>query len=262
MPYHILVLPGDGIGPEIIAEAVKVLQVVSKSTGTCFTFQHALFGGCSIDKYGVPVTREVLEQDKASSAVLFGAVGGPKRYVAYLPTRNTPSTDTRVVHRGAGLIRPEEAILTLRQELCAFANVRPCKFASQSLIALGPVRPELTRDTYFVIVRENCGGAYFGDKVEQSDFACDPWSYTTAEVERVSRLAAALAMRKDPPLQVVSCDKADVLASSRLWRRTVSRLYEREHPQIHLTHRLADSAAILKVKDPRSLNGVVLADNT
>lgn len=113
-----------------------------------------------------------------------------------------------------------------------------------------------------MLVRENCGGAYFGTKVEEDDFASDPWQYSRTEVERVARLAGELAMEENPPAQVISCDKANVLASSRLWRRVVSELFEKEFPRVKLTHQLADSAAMLMMKDPRSFNGVVLMDNT
>ncbi|KAK1487222.1 3-isopropylmalate dehydrogenase [Colletotrichum cuscutae] len=238
----ILVLPGDGVGPEIIAEAVKVLEVIQKSSGVKFEIRSELMGGCSIDKHGVALTQEVLDVAKASDAVLFGSVGGPKW--------------------GAGKVRPEQGVLALRHGLNAFANLRPCKFASKSLVDRGPIRPELTEGTDFILVRENCGGAYFGDKTEEEDFASDAWAYSRAEVERVAKVAADLAMETEPPQQVISCDKANVLAVSRLWRRAVTEFFAREYPQIKLSHQLADSAAMLMVKDPRSFNGVVLMDNT
>jgi 3-isopropylmalate dehydrogenase len=176
---------------------------------------------------------------------------------------NSTEVGHRVIrYRGAGKVRPEEGVLTLRKKLNAFANLRPSRFASVSLGDLGPIRPELTKGTDFVVVRENCGGAYFGKKIEEEDFASDPWAYSRAEVERVARIAANLALEANPPLQVTSCDKANVLASSRLWRRVVTDLYAREYPQIKLSHQLADSAAMLMIKDPRSFNGVVLTDNT
>ncbi|RFU28938.1 hypothetical protein B7463_g7384, partial [Scytalidium lignicola] len=240
--YNICVLPGDGVGPEIIAEAVKTLQVVETLPNIKFNFQYALMGGCSINKHGVAITPEVLALAKSSDAVLFGSVGGPEW--------------------GAGKVRPEEGVLKLRAELTAFANLRPCRFPSKSLTDRGPIRPELVEGTDFILVRENCGGAYFGDKIEEEDFASDPWSYSRAEVERVARVAASLALEHNPPLQVISCDKANVLASSRLWRRAVTDLYAREYPQIKLSHQLADSAAMLMVKNPRSFNGIVLMDNT
>ncbi|KAK1635701.1 3-isopropylmalate dehydrogenase [Colletotrichum phormii] len=240
--HKILVLPGDGVGPEIIAEAIKVLDVIQNASGVKFEIRSELMGGCSIDEHGVALTQEVLDVAKASDAVLFGSVGGPKW--------------------GAGKVRPEQGVLALRHGLNAFANLRPCKFASKSLVDRGPIRPELTEGTDFVLVRENCGGAYFGDKTEEEDFASDAWAYSRAEVERVAKVAADLAMETDPPQQVISCDKANVLAVSRLWRRAVTDFFAREYPQIKLSHQLADSAAMLMVKDPRSFNGVVLMDNT
>jgi len=152
--------------------------------------------------------------------------------------------------------------LTLRKELNAFANLRPCRFASKSLIHQSPLKPEVVDGADFITVRENCGGAYFGNKIEEEDFASDPWQYSRAEIERVSHVAASLALQETPPARVISCDKANVLASSRLWRRVVSEVFEREYPQIRLSHQLADSAAMLMMKDPRSFNGVVLTDNT
>lgn len=171
-------------------------------------------------------------------------------------------TSTDIHLRGAGKVRPEQGVLGLRSGLNAFANLRPCRLASSSLAAKGPIRPELSVGTDFILVRENCGGAYFGPKVEEEDFASDSWAYSRAEVERVARIAANLAMETNPPQQVISCDKANVLASSRMWRRAVTELFSREYPQIRLSHQLADSAAMLMVKDPRSFNGIVLMDNT
>ncbi|TVY16120.1 3-isopropylmalate dehydrogenase [Lachnellula arida] len=229
--YSILVLPGDGVGPEIIPEAIKVLDLISAHSDVKFNYETALIGGCSIDKHGVALTDEVLELAKKSDAVLFGSVGGSKW--------------------GAGKVRPEQGVLTLRKELNTFANLRPCRFASKSLTDLSPLKPSIIEGTDFMIVRENCGGAYFGIKIEQDNFASDPWQYSREEVERVAHVAAALALQHDPPQQVISCDKANVLASSRLWRRVIK-----------LSHQLADSAAMLMMKDPRSFNGVVLTDNT
>lgn len=168
--------------------------------------------------------------------------------------------------RGAGQVRPEEGVLRLRKELNAFANLRPCQFASTSLCTLSPLKESVITGTDFVIVRENCGGAYFGRKVEEPDFAADPWQYSRAEIERVAAVAAHLAIdmhaTRGTPLRVVSCDKANVLASSRLWRRVVSEVFARDFPQVRIEHQLADSAAMLMMKDPRSFNGVVLMDNT
>ncbi|CZT42925.1 related to 3-isopropylmalate dehydrogenase [Rhynchosporium secalis] len=250
----ILLLPGDGVGPEIAEEALKVLSAITRISGVQFRVRKALTGGCSIDAHGTPLTDEVLQLAKESDSILFGSVGGPKW--------------------GAGAIRPEAGLLTLRKELSLFANLRPCNLPSASLTNLSPLRPEIIAGTDFVSVRENCGGAYFGTKVEEDDFASDPWAYSRSEIERVARVAAKLAYAmgkenpklssdgKGGPTQVISCDKANVLASSRLWRKVVSGVYEREYPDIKLSHQLADSAAMLMMKAPTSFNGVALMDNT
>lgn len=163
-------------------------------------------------------------------------------------------------------MRPEQGVLRLRKELNAFANLRPCQFASSSLTSLSPLKAAVIEGTDFVIVRENCGGAYFGKKIEEDDFASDPWQYSRAEVERVARVAAHLAVEmhqsRGTPQRVISCDKANVLASSRLWRRVVGEVFENEFKGVTLEHQLADSAAMLMIKNPRSFNGVVLMDNT
>lgn len=111
-------------------------------------------------------------------------------------------------------------------------------------------------------MRENCGGAYYGEKVEEKDFASDPWAYSRPEIERVARLSAKLALETNPPMQIISCDKANVLASSRLWRRVVDDVFRKEFPQLNLTHQLADSAAMKMIMNPRSFNGIVFMDNT
>ena len=151
--------------------------------------------------------------------------------------------------------------MRLRKELNTFANLRPCKFASRSLSHLSVINPSVSNGTDFILVRENCGGAYFGDKVEEDEYAADLWQYSRMEVERVARIAAKLALLQHPH-KVVSCDKANVLASSRLWRRVTSELFRREYPQVQLEHQLADSAAMLMVNKPTMFNGVVLTDNT
>ncbi|KAL9621446.1 MAG: hypothetical protein Q9160_004089 [Pyrenula sp. 1 TL-2023] len=249
---HILVLPGDHAGPEVVAEALKVLQIVEKHAGAGngrkFEYTHELVGGCSIDEHGVPVTERVLGLAKGADAVLFGSVGGPEWGTAY------PN--------------PESGLLSLRQALQAFANLRPCNFASKSLVHRSPLKPEIVAGVDFMLVRENCGGAYFGPKVEASegdgkgDFASDSWAYSRAEIERVARVAGSLAMQHVPPLRVTSSDKANVLASGRLWRRVVTEVFEKEFPRVELVHQLADSLAMIMMQDPRRFNGVIVTDNT
>lgn len=157
----------------------------------------------------------------------------------------------------------------MRQHLDAFANIRPCVFYSRSLIPLSPLKTSIVEGTRFVLVRENSGGAYFGTKVEEADFASDSWAYSRREIERCARVAAALAtsLGKDGrgnggPATVWSSDKANVLASGRLWRKVTSEVFEKEFPHIELKHQLADSLSMIMVKNPKTFNGIILTDNT
>lgn len=125
-----------------------------------------------------------------------------------------------------------------------------------------PIKEELIKGVNFMLIRENCGGAYFGKKVEEKDYGCDPWEYTRAEIERVARVAGALAMQTDPPTPVTSVDKANVLANSRVWRRIVTEVFEKEFPLVKLQHQLADSLAMLFITQPTRWNGIILTDNT
>ncbi|KAI1338121.1 Isopropylmalate dehydrogenase-like domain-containing protein [Xylariaceae sp. FL0016] len=250
--YRILVLPGDHVGPEVMQEALKVLDIIQECRPSLqFQRDFALVGGSSIDAHGVPITDEVLEKAVASDAVLFGSVGGPKWANAH------PN--------------PESGLLRLRQRLDAFANIRPCEVFIPSLVDASPIKPELVLGTKFIVVRENCGGAYFGDKVEEEKVASDLWVYKTEEVERCARVSAAIAriLGRDGDGQggggaaiVWSADKANVLASGRLWRRVTHKIFEQEFPDIELRDQLADSMAMLMVKNPRGFNGVIHTDNT
>ncbi|CAL5874290.1 uncharacterized protein PFLUO_LOCUS8580 [Penicillium psychrofluorescens] len=243
----ILILPGDGIGPEVMAEAVKVLKAF-ETPQRQFQLRQELIGGCSIDTHGKPVTEEVKQAALDSDAVLFAAVGGPKWD-----------------HARRGLDGPEGGLLQLRKTMDIYANLRPCSANSPSAsIAkeFSPFKQDVIEGVDFVVVRENCGGAYFGRKVEESDYAMDEWGYSEAEIQRVTRLAAQVALRHDPPWPVISLDKANVLASSRLWRRVVEKTITTEYPQVKLVHQLADSASLILATNPRTLNGVLLADNT
>lgn len=248
--FRILVLPGDHVGPEIMREAIKVLNIVERCRPKLhFETTFDLAGGCSIDQHGVPITSEVLEKAKNSDAVLFGSVGGPDW--------------------GHASPNAESAVLSLRKHLDAFANIRPCEFFVSSLLELSPIKRNIVEGTKFVIVRENCGGAYFGEKIERKEFASDLWGYRTAEVKRVSRVSAAVARilgrngdGTGGPAVVWSSDKANVLANSRLWRRVTSEAFAQEFPNIQLHHQLADSMAMLLVRDPKRFNGVIHTDNT
>lgn len=140
--------------------------------------------------------------------------------------------------------------------------MRPCNFASKSLIHRSPIKAEIISGVEFMLIRENCGGAYFGTKVEEEDYGCDPWEYHRSEIERVARVAGALAMQHDPPLPVWSVDKANVLANSRVWRRIVHEVFAKEFPKVNLRNQLADSLAMLLITKPTDYNGVIVTDNT
>ena len=175
--------------------------------------------------------------------MILGAIGGPKW--------------------GTGKVRPEQGILKLRKEMGTYGNLRPCFFASESLVKSSPLKEEVCRGVNFNIVRELTGGIYYGDRTEDdgAGFALDTAPYSRAEIERVTRLAAHLALAEDPPAPVWSLDKANVMATSRLWRKTVTEVMEKEFPQLKLGHHLIDSAAMLMVKNPRALNGVIVTSN-
>lgn len=245
----LLVLPGDHIGPEIIAEALKSLKVLEEERSD-FKVQisDGLIGGASLEKTNEPITDEILDVALASDAVLLGSVGGPEW--AHVP----------------GAISPEKGILRLRQRLDAFANIRPCHFCASSLVEQSSLKADVVKGVNFIVVRENCGGAYFGDKTEAVDEASDLWIYRRAEVERCARVSAALArtMTGDDkrPAIVWNADKANVLASGRFWRTVTHDTFQREFPDVELRDQLADSAAMIMVKNPTKLNGVIHTDNT
>ncbi|KAI9889324.1 MAG: 3-isopropylmalate dehydrogenase [Vezdaea aestivalis] len=242
--FRIIVFPGDHCGPEVTAEAVKVLKTLGKARPNLdFSFDEHLLGGASIDAVGVPLTDKALEAAKTADAVLLGAIGGPKW--------------------GTGLVRPEQGLLKLRKEMGTFGNIRPCNFASESLVDISPLKAEVCRGVDFNIIRELTGGIYFGERKEDDGdgTAWDTEPYSRPEIERITRLAAHLAMQRDPPSKVWSLDKANVLATSRLWRKVVSEVMAKEFPHLKLEHQLIDSAAMIMVKDPRALNGVVVTSN-
>ncbi|KAK7431382.1 3-isopropylmalate dehydrogenase [Neonectria magnoliae] len=250
--FRILALPGDHVGPEVMGEALKVLDAIEELRPTLkFERTCDLTGGSSIDKHGVPITEDVLEKAVHSDAVLFGSVGGPEW-----------------AHASPG---PETGLLLLRKRLNAFANLRPCEILVPSLIDASPIKADIARGTKFIVVRENCGGAYFGEKVEADDVASDFWVYTPSEVQHLGRVNANVAriLGRDGdnkggggPAIVRSADKANVLASGRLWRRVTQQLFDDEFPDVELRHQLADSMAMLMVKNPRGFNGVIHTDNT
>lgn len=241
---NIVVLPGDHVGQEITEEAIKVLNAISEARPTVkFNFQHHLIGGAAIDATGVPLPKEALIASKKADAILLGAVGGPKW--------------------GTGSVRPEQGLLEIRKELQLYANLRPCNFASDSLVDLSPLKAEHAKGTDFVVVRELVGGIYFGERKEDDGdgVAWDSEKYSVPEVQRITRMAAFLALQHNPPLPIWSLDKANVLASSRLWRRTVEETIKNEFPTLSVKHQLIDSAAMILIKNPTQLNGIIITSN-
>jgi 3-isopropylmalate dehydrogenase len=237
--FRIAVLPGDGIGPEVVAEAEKVLRAVGERFGHTWAIDHAPVGGVAIDASGDPLPPATLALCKGADAVLFGAVGAPKY----------DNPDAKV--------RPEQALLRLRQELGLFANLRPVQ-AHPALIGASPLRPERVRGVDFIVVRELTGGIYFGQpRVEGSERAVDTMVYTRLEVERISHLAFRLARARRK--KVTSVDKANVLACSRLWRRTVDEV-ARNYPDVMLEHMLVDAAAMHLIRRPRDFD-IMLTEN-
>ncbi|KAI9887081.1 MAG: 3-isopropylmalate dehydrogenase [Watsoniomyces obsoletus] len=243
--YQIVVFPGDHCGPEVIAEAIKILRVIEGARPEIrIKCTEHLLGGASIDATGSPLTDEALAAAKNADAVLLGAIGGPKW--------------------GTGAVRPEQGLLRLRKEMQTFGNLRPCNFASESLVSISPLKEEVCRGVDFTVVRELTGGIYFGARKEDDDGSGEAWDtehYSRPEIERITRLAAHLAMQHDPPRPLWSLDKANVLATSRLWRRVVSEVMAEEFPNVRVEHQLIDSAAMLMVKNPRALNGIVVTSN-
>jgi 3-isopropylmalate dehydrogenase len=230
---HIALLPGDGIGPEILPCAVAVLDAVAPGQ---FTYAEHPFGGAAIDATGDPLPAETLDACRAADAVLLAAVGGPKWET----------------HPPAGGPRPEAGLLAIRKALGLFANLRPVK-AIPALAGASPLKDVDGVD--LLVVRELTGGIYFGDKEEGTERASDVCAYTRAEVERIARVAFGAARSR-----VVSVDKANVLATSRLWRAVVSELHSREFPNIELQHLLVDNAAMQLVTNPRHFE-VILTEN-
>ncbi len=224
----IVTLPGDGIGPEIMPAALRVLDAVAPG----FAFSEHLFGGASIDAHGTALTDETLEACRAADAVLLGAVGGPRW--------------------DGGGPRPEQGLLGIRRALGLFANLRPVR-AIAALAGASPLRDVEGVD--LLVVRELTGGIYFGDKQEGTEHASDLCSYSREEVERIARVAFDAARSR-----VTSVDKANVLATSRLWRTVVTELHSHEFPHIELQHLLVDNAAMQLVTAPRHFD-VILTEN-
>ena len=244
MNAAITLVPGDGIGPEVVAEGRKALEAIASRYRHTFTFVEALAGGIAIDQTGVPLPDESLAACRAGAAVLFGAVGGPKW------------SDPRAP------VRPEQAILGLRKELGLFANLRPVKVIP-ALADASPLKPELVAGVDLVILRELTGGLYFGQPQGRRDnengrAAVDTLYYTEAEIERLMRVAFELAQGRRK--KVTSVDKANVLASSRLWRE-VAHEVARDYPEVAYEDMLADACAMHLMRRPADFD-VIATENT
>ena len=240
MEKNITVLPGDGIGPEIIREAVKVLDRIGEKYGHSFHSTYVDIGGCSIDKYGVPITEEGMELCKSADSVLLGAVGGPK-------WDDCPAE-----------IRPEKALLGVRKALGLFANLRPTRLFPQ-LADTSPLKREIVGGGIdLLIVRELTGGVYFGGhSTEEKDgelVATDIMPYSEHEIERIGRVAFETAMKRRKRL--ASVDKANVLDTSRLWRKVMHRLSE-EYPEVEYSDVLVDNTAMQLIKNPTQFDVLV-----
>jgi 3-isopropylmalate dehydrogenase len=230
----IVLLPGDGIGPEIVAAARRVLDAVGE-----FSYDERLIGGASIDAHGTALTDEVLDACRAADAVLLGAVGGPK----------WDSTDP-------GAPRPEQGLLGLRKGLGLYANLRPVKPIA-ALLDASPLRRERIEGTDLLVVRELTGGIYFGERGRDGDRAYDTCVYTVAEIERIARVGFEAAQRRSG--RVTSVDKANVIETSRLWRETVLAVAA-DYEGVELDHMLVDNAAMQLVSDPSRFD-VILTEN-
>ena len=247
MNYKIAVIPGDGIGPEIVREARKVLDRVAEKYGHRFTYKEVLMGGCSIDAYGVPLTDEALATAKASDAVLLGAVGGRVGVDSWyeLPPNK----------------RPEAGLLAIRKGLELFANLRPAYLYSE-LKGACPLKEEVADKGFdMIIVRELTGGLYFGERstkeVNGVVTAVDTLKYDENEIRRIAIKAFEIAMKRNK--HIISVDKANVLDTSRLWRKIVAEV-SKDYPEVKVEDMLVDNCAMQLVKDPAQFD-VVLTEN-
>lgn len=241
--YKIVVLEGDGIGPEIVREAVKVLDKTGEKFGFSFEYDYQLIGGCAIDATGVPLPGETISACKKADAVLLGAVGGPKW------------------DKLTGEIRPEAGLLAIRNALGLFANLRPAKIFTP-LRSASPIKESIIGDDLdLLVVRELTGGIYFGDRgtyVENGiEGAFDTERYTVPEIERIVRAGFEYAMKRGKKL--TSVDKANVLDSSRLWRKTAIEI-SREYPEVALSHMYVDNCAMQLVRNPKQFDVIVTSN--
>jgi 3-isopropylmalate dehydrogenase len=233
---NIVVLPGDGIGPEVTAQAIACLEQLSAERGLGLTFTEHDFGGIAIDRHGDPLPAATLEACRSADAVLLGAAGGDK-------WNDAP-------------VRPEAGLLRIREELGLFANLRPAKVLA-GMQDMSPPRPEISKDADILVVRELTGGIYFGERTASADSASDLCSYTRTEIERIAHVAFRSALHRRQ--KVTSVDKANVLATSKLWRSVVTEI-AKGYPAIELEHMYVDACAMALVTHPRRFD-VILTEN-
>jgi 3-isopropylmalate dehydrogenase len=226
---RIAVLAGDGIGPEVIAEALRVLEASTRAHGHEFSLEHLAFGGTAIDQFGDPLPPATLQGCLKADAVLLGAIGGPK----WSGT--------------AAKVRPETGLLRLRQELGVYANLRPVS-VHPALRSVSSLKAELLEGVDLIFVRELTGGIYFGPKTRDAQRATDLCTYTAVEIERIVRVAARIARTRRK--QLLSIDKSNVLETSRLWREVCERVVRSEFADIELEHMLVDAAAMHLIRRP------------
>lgn len=237
--YKIGVIKGDGIGPEIVDEAIKVLDAVSVKEGFTLKYEEMLLGGAAIDETGVPLPEETIQGVKKCDAVLFGAIGGPK-------------WDNLERH-----LRPETGLLGLRKEMGTFANLRPAMVYDE-LVNASSLKPEVIKGVDIMVVRELTGGIYFGQPREMlEDRAYNTMVYTREEVERIAHVAFDIAMKRNK--RICSVDKANVLEVSQFWREIVEKV-AKEYPEVELSHMYVDNAAMQLIRDPKQFD-VILTGN-
>lgn len=241
MQAKIVLLPGDGIGPEVVAQGERILKAIAGQFGHSFQFTTCPIGGCAIDQFGDPLPEQTLAACRASDAILLGAVGGPKW--------DDPNAKTR----------PEVGLLKIRKELGLFANLRPI-FVSPHLVSSSPLRPEVVAGTDILFFRELTGGLYFGKSGKEAnpdggETAYNTMIYSTHEIERIVRLAGHAARGRKK--RVTSVDKANVLEVSRLWRRVFERVMKEEFPDVQYDNVLVDAMAMYLVAKPKSFDVVV-----
>lgn len=240
MNLRIAVLPGDGIGPEISEQGVAVITAVCEKFGHQVTYEHALCGAAAIDAVGDPFPEETYQKCMDADAVFFSSVGDPK-------FDNDPTAK----------VRPEQGLLAMRKKLGLFANIRPVE-TFECLIHKSPLKDELVRGADFICIRELTGGMYFGEKYQDNDKAYDTNAYTRPEIERILKVAYEYAMRRRKHLTVI--DKANVLASSRLWRQ-VAKEMSVNYPEVETDYMFVDNAAMRMIQDPKFFD-VMVTENT